>query len=382
MLIMKNKLQIILFSLPFFMFSCFQEDPLSDPNEEVLEKLIIDDGGSTGLEISNNGNLVIFNFEHFSVLDSKGAFLFQTTPEKHGINTLVIANDLIFVAGKSKESSGGKPGISAYDSNGNPLWEIELEVPEEEVVETMSLKWFNSRLLLFLVSGSEQSIPPFHKSIPFFEISLTGELMTSNLGQLATDVDYFANHILILSDNKMLIQGSRKIREGIANEGVLVYLIEEGQLKWGKEFGNQGFQAINKIKENGLGGFWFVGTRQTIAWAIEIDSQGNKVSEINHQTYESGKNWFYDLEFTKEGILFAGFTNKGDGDLDEALIALFNRGGDLIKEEAISQNSHNSRVYAVRKRGNDEIVFAGWQLNQNSNRFDSWIFSKFLEDLN
>jgi|GEM_PF-5045825 len=380
MFIMKKYFKIIFLIIPFFMLSCFQENSLPEQNEEVLEKLILDDGGITGLEISNNENLVIFNFEHFSVLDTKGEFLFKTTPEKHGVNTLVIANDLIFIAGKSKEGEAGKPGISSYDYYGNLLWVIELEMPEGEAVEAMALKLANSKLLLSLVSGSEQTNAPFHKSLLVFEISLSGELMTSNLGHLATDVDYFANHILMLSDNKMLIQGSRKIREGIANEGVLVYLIEEGQLKWEKEFGNPGFQTINKVKENSLGGLWLIGSRQTIAWAIEIDIQGNKVSEINYQTYESGKNWFYDLEFTKEGILFGGFTNKGGGNLDEALIALFNRGGDLIKEEAISQNSHN-RVYAVRNRGNDEIVFAGWQLNQNSNRFDSWVFSKFLKDL-
>lgn len=361
-------------------WSCTEDEKLPDPVFDPIEMVIADDEGSTGLEILKNNNLVIYNFNSFSVLTPKADFLSYTVPERHGINSMAVVEDFIFIAGKSKNGDKGKVGLSSYSANGNQLWQMEFDVPEGEEVEAISLKWLNSRLFLLYASGSEQRTAPFHKSLPLIEVSRTGEVLNRTLGQLASDKDYFTNNLFIENNNKFLVQGVRKTSQGDANDGVLVFLIENEQLKWQKEFVFSGLITINKLKENGTGGYWFIGSRQSIAWAFEMDGQGAKIAEINHQANFSEKNWFYDLETTSKGILLCGYTNSGGESLNRGLMVLVTPNRTISWENFNTPNKHN-RIYAIRRRSNDDLIFAGWLQDSRTNLFESWVFSRKLDEL-
>ncbi|RZS94693.1 hypothetical protein [Cecembia calidifontis] len=370
-----------LFFIPgliFLIMGCSKEDEPIVPSLEPIEMVIADNEGATGLEMTSNKELLIYNFNQFTKLSPKADYLFQVVPTKHGINSLELAGDMIVIAGKAKGGALGNLGVSAYTLAGSKLWELEFEAPGNEIVESVSIEWYNNRLWLFYVSGSEQTAAPYHKSIPITEIGKDGGVLSSSVSHFTTNVDYFANTVLIQSDKKFLIQGSRKISQGNTDEGILVFQFENQQLKWQNELGFPGFETITRVKENASGGIWLVGSRQTIAWAVELDPQGNKISEINFQLEGSEKNWFYDVEFTPKGNLFCGFTSQGADGFDQGLLVLNRPDGSNIWQRFGVINNHN-KLYAIRKRNDEDIVFAGTLLQDNSNLRKSWIFSRPLD---
>lgn len=359
----------LLFFLTIGVFSCDNIEAPISPEDSSNEVFIEGDGGTKGMEVLSNDGFVVFNTNRFSILDQDGGLLKQIPATNHIFANLTADGSHLFSTGRS--SSENIIGLSAYDINGDLLWDKFITFTDGDV-EIPFVRVIDDQLILAFISKNKEGENQNHRTINIEVFSKDGSTVETSKIIFDAEHDFFTYNLLIESKENFLVQGSRVISDSQSDEGdIQVYRFINGELVWYKAAGPQGFSVVNKVIKSPTGGYLFVGSKQIAAWAFELDVDGNTLWDLDHGD-GTNKFWFFDALYTDNSIHFCGLTNATPGQLDAGMLfttGLAGSGG----VEKIFGGDNLYRLFAIASRQPDELVFAGDRSFLQGNRFDSWI---------
>ncbi|MCH6201913.1 hypothetical protein MMU07_20205 [Aquiflexum sp. LQ15W] len=342
------------------------ESPSDVPPKEIF---IEDEGGSNGILFPNDNTIVIYNMARGAVLDRNGKFQKGFWILSHVFDHMIVEGNQIFATGKTEGDN--RLGVSAYNLNGDFLWE-KFVTRGPEMVEAPTLKVLGNELILAFTSTTNEDPNALQKKVYFEVFSKNGDALGSSDFRFKPKADFFASHLVIESKSNFLVQGQRKIADPALDEqGILIYRFKDGKVNWETEKGGLGFSTVTSVIKSPTGDFLFVGSKQTTAWAFLLNDSGNTLWNLDHGD-GINRNWFMDAIYLGNSIHFCGFSNATPNQTETALIFSTDlAGGGGI--EKIYNGIESYRHNAVGSRAQDEVIFVGTRTVNNTFRTDSWL---------
>lgn len=365
---LQNKILPLLFSIGM-LISCNITEAPTDIDISENEIFIEGDGGTRGMEVLNSNGFVLFNTNRFSVLDENGEVVRQVPARNHVLENLTVDVDHFYFVGRSNIPNN--IALTAYNLNGDLVWE--KFIPHIEMdVEAPNVKVIENQLILAYISKNKEGESQNQRTVNIEVFSKNGSTVETSRIIFEAEIDFSTYNLLIESNKDFLVQGSRIIPNSqIGEPHIQVYRFQNGELVWYKALGLQDNSSIWSVIESPSGGFLFVGYIQKIAWAFELDGNGNTLWDLNHGDGTNSFKFFNAL-YTENSIHFCGLTNSTSGQLDAGLLfttGLTGSGG----IEKIYGGENLYRLFALASRQPDELVLAGDRSFLQRIRYDSWI---------
>ena len=345
-------------------------DPDESPSDTAPKEIFIEDeGGSNGILFPNDNTLVVYNMARGAVLDRNGKFQQRFSIRSHVFDYMITEGNQIFATGKTEGDN--RLGVSAYNLNGDFLWE-KFVTRGPEMVEAPTLKVLGNELILAFSSTTNEDPNALEKTIYFEAFSKNGDVLGSSEFSFKPKADFFTYHIVIESESNFLVQGQRKIADPILDEqGILIYRFKDGRVNWETEKGGLGFSTVTSVIKSPTGDFLFVGSKQISSWAFLLNDMGNTLWNLD-QGNGTNKYWFTDAIFLGNSIHFCGFSNATPNQTETGLIFSTDVSGSNVIERIY--NGTESYIHnAVGIRAQDELIFVGIRTLNNTSRTDSWL---------
>lgn len=345
-------------------------DPAESPTDTTSKEIFLEgEGGSNGILFPNDNTIIVYNMGKGAILDRSGKAQHQVRARNHSFDHLIAEGNQLFATGKT----GGinRIGVSAYNLNGDLLWE-KFVTRGPEMVEAPTLTVLGNELILAFSSTTNETPIGLQKTIYFEAFSKNGDALGSSEFSFRPKADFFTSHLVIESKSNFLVQGQRKIADPtLSEQGILIYRMKEGKVNWETEKGGLGFSTVTSVIKSPTGDFLFVGSKQTSAWAFLLNDSGNTKWNLD-QGNGTNKYWFMDVIYHGNSIHFCGFSNATPNQTETGLIYTTDlAGGGGIEKFYSGADSY--RHNAVGSRTQEELIFVGTRTINTTFRSDSWL---------
>ena len=361
-----NRFLIFFFYLGLSAGCELNESPADTTSTELF---LEGEGGSNGILFPNDNTIVVYNTGKGAILDRTGKFQHQVGVRNHTFDHLIAAENQLFATGKA--AGGNKLGVSAYNLNGDFLWE-KFVTRGPNMVEAPTLKMLGNELIVAFTSTTNEDPNTLQKTVYVEVFSKNGDALGSSEVSFKPKADFFTNHIVIESKSNFLVQGQRKIADPIlVEQGILIYRFKDGKVNWETEKGSLGFSTVTSVIKSPTGDFLFVGSKQTSAWAFLLNDSGKTLWNLN-QGNGTNKYWFMDAIYLGNSIHFCGFSNATPNQTETGLIYTTDLDGKGGIEKFYS-GGDSYRHNAVGSRAQDELIFVGTRTVNTTFRTDSWL---------
>ncbi|MCK9580265.1 MAG: hypothetical protein M0Q92_07420 [Methanoregula sp.] len=180
--------------------------------------------------------------------------------------------------------------------------------------------------------------------------------------------------IIQVSDGGFLVVGQT---ESFGTGAWVIRTDADGRELWNKTFGRRNTDSFSAVAEMRDGGFALAGASDAYtgkgqgAWLVRIDSQG---AELWNRTF--GGDVFDNADSVAEypdgGLVVAGVTNTGTGQLDDALLIRTDSTGNLLWKKTFGgRGTDEARSVIITSDGS--IVFTGSTFTTGLNVDDFWV---------
>lgn len=296
---MKIKSWLLLLTSILMFFSCKKEQVIDDiPTISGFQKNIggTSDDLANSIVIKNDFIYVLgqtnsindINGDHYLIkLDTAGVIIFEKTYggnlAEEGIR-IITTNDGNFILIGTTESYGNgnkDVHIIKIDGNGVVIWEkyfggISDDTPCD-IIETSNSE--------FCIAATTESFGAGSRDIYLLWIDQNGNLIRE-ITYGGTEIDG-SSKLIEIENHHIMLYGYTRNFGANSRDLYLMKLSSAGDSLWSKRYGGSGYEESQDFTRTSTGGFLLCGHSSSTdpnhnMYALEIDSNGNKIWETNY----------------------------------------------------------------------------------------------------